>query len=72
MNLSNTALGKIVALTFFGSILTVLIAGCISVTVTNQNKIIMGVQAHGTTIAGMSKSEAHKYFASLAASKLQR
>ena len=72
MNLSNTALGKIVALTFFGTILTVLIAGGISVTVTNQNKIIMGVQAHGTTIAGMSKSEAHKYFASLAASKLQR
>jgi len=72
MNLSNTALGKIVALTFLGTILTVLIAGSISVTVTNQNKIIMGVQAHGTTIAGMSKSEAHKYFASLAASKLQR
>lgn len=72
MNLSNTALGKIVALTFFGTILTVLIAGGISVTVTNQNKIVMGVQAHGTTIAGMSKNEARKFFADLAASKLQR
>lgn len=72
MNLSNTALGKIVALTFLGTILTVLIAGSISVTVTNQNKIVMGVQAHGTTIAGMSKREAHKFFADLAASKLQR
>lgn len=72
MNLSNTALGKIVALTFFGTVLTVLIAGGISVTVTNQNKIVMGVQAHGTTIAGMSKNEARKFFADLAASKLQR
>ena len=72
MNLSNTALGKIVALAVLGISLMVLIAGSISVTITNQNKIIMGVQAHGTTIAGMSKSEAHKFFADLAASKLQR
>lgn len=72
MNLSNTALGKIVALTCLGTVLTVLIAGGISVTVTNQNKIVMGVQAHGTTIAGMSKNEARKFFADLAASKLQR
>jgi len=72
MNLSNTALGKIAALMFLGTSLTVLITGCISVTVSNQNKIIMGVQAYGTSLAGMSKKDAHAFFTGLADNKLQR
>ena len=72
MNISNAALGKIVALTTTAVTVVVLTAGCLSVTFSNQNKVIMGVQAHGTTIAGMSKNEVHKFFTNLAASKLQR
>ncbi|MCR5757201.1 MAG: VanW family protein [Selenomonas sp.] len=72
MNISNTALSKIVALTLIGTVLTVLVAGSISVTVSNKNRIVMGVQAHGIPIAGMSKSDAHKFFTELAASKLRR
>ena len=72
MNLSNAALGKIVVLITAATIIAVVTAGCISVTVSNKDKIVMGVQAHGTSIAGLSKNEAHKFFADLAASKLQR
>ena len=72
MNLSNAALGKIVALTTAATITAVLVAGCISVTVSNKDRIIMGVQSNGTTIAGLSKNEARKFFTDTAASKLQR
>ena len=72
MNISNTALGKIVALATVVITITVLVAGCISVTVSNKDRVIMGVQAHGTSLAGLTKNEAHKFFTDLAASKLQR
>lgn len=72
MNLSTAKLSKIVLLTTLGTVLTIIVAGGISVSVANQNKIVMGVQANGTTIAGMSKAEAHKFFTKLAESKLQR
>lgn len=72
MNLSTAKLSKIVALATLGTALTIIVAGGISVSVANQNKIVMGVQANGTNIAGMSKAEAHNFFAKLAESKLQR
>ncbi|SHK66276.1 Vancomycin resistance protein YoaR, contains peptidoglycan-binding and VanW domains [Selenomonas ruminantium] len=72
MNISTTTLGKIVTLTALGTVLTIAIAGSISVSVVNQDKIIMGVQAYGTTIAGMNKNEARKFFSDTANSKLQR
>ncbi len=72
MNISNTALGKIVVLATLGTIFTIAVAGSISVTVINKDKIVMGVQANGTTIAGMTKTEARKFFDDLSRSKLQR
>lgn len=72
MNLSNAALGKIVAITTAATITAVAAAGCISVTVSNQGRVIMGVQANGTTIAGLTKNEARKFFTDTAAKKLQR
>lgn len=72
MNLSAASLSKIVAITTLATICTVAVVGGISVSIKNQNKVVMGVQAHGTTIAGMSKNEARKFFTSLADSKLQR
>ena len=72
MNISNQSLGKIVALATLGTALSIFTIGCISVSMANQNKIVMGVQTDGRTIAGLTKNEAHKYFADLANSKLQR
>ena len=72
MNLSNMALGKIAAITTVTAIAVVLVAGCVSVTVSNKDRIVMGVQADGTSIAGLSKKEAHKFFTDTAAKKLQR
>lgn len=72
MNISNTSLGKIVSMTFLGTIVAVVVIGSISVSVINKDKIVMGVQAHGTSIAGMSKAEARRFFADMASSKLQR
>ena len=72
MNLSNAALGKIVAIATAATITAVVVAGCISVTVSNQGRVIMGVQANGTTIAGLTKNEARKFFTDTAAKKLQR
>lgn len=72
MNISTAKLSKIVALATIGTAVAIIAIGSISVAVTNQNKVVMGVQAHGTTIAGMTKTEARKYFADLAESKLQR
>ena len=72
MNISNHSLGKIVALATLGTALSIFTVGCISVSMANQNKIVMGVQTDGRTIAGLTKNEAHKYFADLANSKLQR
>ncbi len=72
MNLSTAKLSKIVALSTLAIVLIIIVAGGISVSVANQNRIVMGVQANGTTLSGMSKEEAHKFFAKLAESKLQR
>jgi vancomycin resistance protein YoaR len=72
MNLSNMALGKIAAITTVTAIAVILTAGCVSVTVSNKDRIVMGVQANGTSIAGLSKKEAHKFFTDTAAKKLQR
>ena len=71
-NISNQSLGKIVALATLGTALSIFAIGCISVTVTNKDKIVMGVQTDGHTIAGLTKAEARNYFARLADSKLQR
>ena len=72
MNLSNAALGKIVAIATAATITAVVVAGCISVTVRNKDRVVMGVQANGTTIAGLTKNEARKFFADTAEKKLQR
>ena len=72
MNFSVTALTKLAALVTVTLTFAVVIAGSISVSVSNQNKVIMGVQAHGTSLAGMSREEVRDFFTKLAQNKLHR
>ena len=55
-----------------GTALAVAIIGAISVTAANQGHVILGVQAEGKIIAGLSYEEAHQYFDKLAQHKLAK
>ena len=72
MNLSVSALSKIAALASVSLVVGVAAVGSISVSLTNQNKVIMGVQAHGTSLAGMSREEARQFFTGVANNRLNR
>ena len=62
MNFSSISLSKLVAILTIGMAFTVVVVGSVSVSVSNQNRVIMGVQAHGTSIAGMTRKEVHEFF----------
>ncbi len=50
----------------------VVVAGLTSITTANQDRVIMGVQSDGTTIAGMTYDEVRSYYAKTAHGKLSR
>lgn len=50
----------------------VCIIGGISVSVTNQNRVILGVQSEGQTLAGMSESEVRRFFLDKARAKMKK
>ncbi|SFT48919.1 Vancomycin resistance protein YoaR, contains peptidoglycan-binding and VanW domains [Selenomonas sp. GACV-9] len=62
MNFSSISLSKAAAIITIGMAFTVVVVGSVSVSVTNQNRVIMGVQANGKSLAGMTKKEVHDFF----------
>ena len=59
------AVGAVAVMSLF-----VLAIGCVSVTASNRDRVIMGVQAEGETIAGLTYEETRKYFQQTAEQKL--
>ena len=55
-----------------GMTLFVLTVGCVSVMSSNRDRVIMGVQAEGQTIAGLTYEETRKYFQQIAEQKLDK
>ena len=70
MKLPSISLGTAVAAASVGIAFAVVIIGSISVSMTNQDRVIMGVQSDGTTLTGMTKDEVHTYFEKSAKGKL--
>ena len=70
MKLPSVSLGTAVAAATVGIAFAVVVIGSISVSMSNQDRVIMGVQSNGTTLAGMTKKEVHTFFEKTAQSKL--
>ena len=70
MKLPSISLGTAVAAISVGVAFAVVVIGSISVSMTNQDRVVMGVQSDGTTLAGMTKNEVHTYFEKSAKGKL--
>ena len=70
MKLPSVSLGTTVAAISVGIAFAVVIIGSISVSMSNQDRVVMGVQSGGTTLAGMTKKEVQTYFEKSAKSKL--
>ena len=62
MKLPSVSLGTAVAAATVGIAFAVVVIGSISVSMSNQDRVIMGVQSNGTTLAGMTKKEVHTFF----------
>ena len=62
MNFSSISTNKAIALGIVGLAFTAAAVSCVSVATANQDCVVMGVQANGTTLTGMSKKEVRKYF----------
>lgn len=67
----NFSLAKLTAGITTMMLAAIVVAGLVSVSVSNQNRVIMGVQSEGVTLSGMTKAETHDYFTKLAQKKLK-
>lgn len=66
----NLSLAKLTAIVTAVMTAAVIVAGLVSISVSNQNRVIMGVQADGVTLAGLTESETRAYFTRVAQTKL--
>lgn len=72
MNVSSFSLAKLIAAFTILFAFIVVIIGSISVSMNNENRVAMGVQSDGVTLAGMSRQEVHRYFEKTAQQKLKQ
>lgn len=63
---------KILAITTISIAFAVCIIGGISVSITNHNRVILGVQSEGQSLAGMSETEARQFFLAKAHTKMKK
>ena len=71
MKLTSASLAKIAGIGTIVFAFAIVIIGSISVSMSNSNRVIMGVQTSDTTLAGMSKKEVKDYFAKKSQEKLK-
>ena len=72
MNVSSFSLAKLIAAFTILFAFIVVIIGSISVSMNNEDRVAMGVQSDGVTLAGMSRQEVHRYFEKTAQQKLKQ
>ena len=63
---------KILAVTTISIAFAICIIGGISVSITNHNRVILGVQSEGQTLAGMSETEVRQFFLAKARTKMKK
>jgi len=63
---------KILAITTISIAFAICIIGGISVSITNHNRVILGVQSEGQSLAGMSETEARQFFLAKARTKMKK
>lgn len=63
---------KILAITTILIAFAICIIGGISVSITNHNRVILGVQSEGQSLAGMSETEARQFFLAKARTKMKK
>ena len=63
---------KILAITTISIAFATCIIGGISVSITNHNRVILGVQSEGQSLAGMSETEARQFFLAKARTKMKK
>ena len=71
MKLTSASLAKIAGIGTIVFAFAIVIIGSISVSMSNSNRVVMGVQTSDTTLAGMSKKEVKDYFAKKSQEKLK-
>lgn len=69
---SSLSMGKLVAIATLAFCAFIPIVGAISVYTANEGRVILGVQAMGTSLAGMKKEEAMHFFEKIGASRVSR
>ena len=63
---------KILAITTISIAFAICIIGGISVSLTTHNRVILGVQSEGQSLAGMSETEARQFFLAKARTKMKK
>lgn len=71
MKLASASLTKIAGISTIIFIFAIVVIGSISVSMSNSNRVVMGVQTSDATLAGMSKKEVKDYFSQKAQEKLK-
>lgn len=72
MKVFSVSLVKIFAITAISMAFLVVVAGSVSVSASNQDRVILGVQSDGVKLAGMTKKEVRSHFEKIAQKELNQ
>ena len=72
MNGFSVSLGKLFAIIAISMAFLIVVVGSVSVSASNQDRVILGVQSGGVALAGMTKKEVRSYFEKAAQKELNQ